>query len=66
MFKALLVLLLYICCLGYLTVEYMWRDRNDRLRFLYLKGWQESAYPELIFAVLITFITILLIVKFAV
>lgn len=48
MFKATLVVLLYIVCLGYFTVSYNFRDSKGRLRSLYLTGWQESDFQEFI------------------
>lgn len=48
MFKALLVILLYVLCLGYFTISYDFRDRKGRLRQLYLYGWQENDFQEFI------------------
>ena len=48
MFKAALIILLYLACLGYFTISFDFRDGKGRLRHLYLKGWQESDFQEFI------------------
>lgn len=48
MLRAVAVLIFYLICLGYITMDFQWRNSRGVLKTLHLRGWQESDAQELV------------------